>query len=109
MCRIPEIVDLLEARGHYSLSLVDRLHAKIYIAGDRCLAGSPNVTFAGLGGGNSDENIEVLVETTVDDPAVVATLDAVSKGRTASDTSTGSGSPPLGRLLGHFASGGPWS
>ncbi len=75
----PEIFDLLEARGRFSLSLVDRLHAKIYIAGDRCLAGSPNVTLAGLGGGNDEENIEVLIETTVDDPAVVATLDAISK------------------------------
>ena len=75
----PEVFDLLEARGHFSLSLVDRLHAKIYIAGDRCLAGSPNVTLAGLGGGHDEENIEVLVETTVDDPAVVATLDAISK------------------------------
>ena len=75
----PEIFDLLEARGNFSLSLVDRLHAKIYIAGNRCLAGSPNVTLAGLGGGRDEENIEVLVETTVDDPAVVATLEAISK------------------------------
>ncbi len=75
----PEIFDLLEARGHFRLSLVDRLHAKIYIAGERCLAGSSNVTLAGLGGGNEEENIEVLVETTTDDPAVVATLDAISK------------------------------
>lgn len=75
----PEIFDLLDARGHFSLSLVDRLHAKIYIAGERCLAGSSNVTLAGLGGGNQEENIEVLVETTIDDPAVVATLDAISK------------------------------
>ena len=45
-----EILDLLEARGHFSLSLVDRLHANLYIAGDRCLAGSANTTFAGLGG-----------------------------------------------------------
>ena len=75
----PEIFDLLEARGQFSLSLVDRLHAKIYIASDRCLAGSPNVTLAGLGEGNYAENIEVLVETTVDDPAVVATLNAISE------------------------------
>lgn len=75
----PEIFDLLEARGHFSLSLVDRLHAKIYIASDRCLAGSPNVTLAGFGEGNHAENIEVLVETTVDNPAVVATLAAISE------------------------------
>ena len=75
----PEIFDLLDARGHFRLTLVDRLHAKIYIAGDRCLAGSPNVTLAALGGGNEQENIEVLVETTIGDPAVVATLDAISE------------------------------
>ena len=73
----PEILDLLEARGNFSLSLVDRLHAKIYVAGDRCLAGSSNVTLAGLGEG-TDQNIEILVETTTNDPSVVATLDAVS-------------------------------
>ena len=74
----PEILDLLEKRGNFSLSLVDRLHAKIYIAGDRCLAGSSNVTLAGLGGGVGQENIEILVETTINDPAVAATLDAIS-------------------------------
>ena len=42
----PEILDLLEARGNFSLSLVDPLHAKLYIAGDQCLVGSANVTAA---------------------------------------------------------------
>ena len=73
----PEILDLLEGRGNFSLSLVDHLHAKLYVAGDRCLAGSSNVTLAGLGEG-TDQNIEILVETTTDDPAVVATLDEIS-------------------------------
>ena len=75
----PEIFDLLEARGHFSLSLVDHLHAKIYIADDRCLAGSSNVTLAGLGEAHDQENIEVLVETPVDDPAIVAALNAISE------------------------------
>ena len=75
----PEIFGLLEARGHFSLSLVDHLHAKIYIADDRCLAGSSNVTLTGLGEAHGQENIEVLVETTIDDPAVVAALDAISE------------------------------
>ena len=75
----PEILDLLEERGGFRLSLVDRLHAKLYIAGNRCLAGSSNVTLAGLGEGADDNNIEVLVETTADDPAVVATLEAISE------------------------------
>ena len=75
----PEILDLLEDRGNFSLSLVDRLHAKLYIAGNRCLAGSSNVTLAGLGESIDQQNIEILVETTVDDPAVFATLDEISE------------------------------
>ena len=74
----PEILDLLERRGNFSLSLVDELHAKIYIAGNRCLAGSANITLAGLGERGDGGNIEVLVETTVDDPGIAATLDAVA-------------------------------
>ena len=75
----PEILDLLETRGNFSLSLADQLHAKLYIAGDRCLAGSANVTLAGLGEERNDCNIEVLVETTIDEPGVAATLEAISK------------------------------
>ena len=75
----PEILDLLETRGNFSLSLVDRLHAKLYIAGDRCLAGSANVTLAGLGEGGDGSNIEVLVETTIGEPGIAATLEAISR------------------------------
>ncbi len=70
----PEILDVLEERGNFSLFLVERLHAKIYIAGNRCLAGSPNVTLAGMGEGGGAKNIEILVETKIDDPSIVATL-----------------------------------
>ena len=73
----PEIVDILEDRGNFTLSLVDRLHAKLYLAGERCLAGSANVTSTGLGE-RGDPNIEVLVETTVSDPGIAATLDEIS-------------------------------
>ncbi|MCY3816197.1 MAG: phospholipase D family protein [Gammaproteobacteria bacterium] len=75
----PEILDLLEARGNFSLSLVDRLHAKLYIAGNRCLAGSANVTLAGLGEVGGGSNIEVLVETTIDDPGISATLAEIAQ------------------------------
>ena len=75
----PEILDLLETRGNFSLSLVDRLHAKLYIAGDRCLAGSANVTLSGLGEGGGDSNIEVLVETTTGEPGIAATLEAIAQ------------------------------
>ena len=75
----PEILDLLETRGNFSLSLVDRLHAKLYIAGNRCLVGSANVTLAGLGERGDGSNIEVLVETTVDEPGIAATLEAIAQ------------------------------
>ena len=75
----PEILEILEERGNFSLSLVDRLHAKLYTAGDRCLAGSANVTLAGLGEGSDGNNIEVLVETTVTDPGIAATLAEISQ------------------------------
>ena len=69
---------MLEERGNFTLSLVDRLHAKLYIAGERCLAGSANVTLAGLGEGGG-RNIEVLVETTIDNPGIAATLEEISQ------------------------------
>ena len=73
----PEILGILDERGNFTLSLVDRLHAKLYIAGPRCLAGSANVTLAGLG--EIDErNIEVLVETTIEDPGIAAALEEIS-------------------------------
>ena len=75
----PEILDVLEKRGNFSLSLVDTLHAKLYIAGDRCLVGSANVTHAGLGERGDSNNIEILVDTTIDDPGVAQTLGEISK------------------------------
>ena len=75
----PEILNMLEERGNFSLSLVDELHAKLYVAGDRCLAGSANVTRSGLGEGSVGRNIEVLVETTIFDPGIAATLEEISQ------------------------------
>ena len=75
----PEVLELLEERGNFSLSLVDRLHAKLYIAGDRCLVGSANVTVAGLGEGGARSNIEVLVEATIDDPEIAAVLGEIAQ------------------------------
>ncbi|MDE2982704.1 MAG: phospholipase D family protein [Gemmatimonadota bacterium] len=83
----PEILDLLKTRGNFSLSLVDRLHAKLYIAGDRCLAGSANVTLAGLGESGEGSNIEVLVETTIDEPGIAATLEAIAQDERAATSS----------------------
>ena len=80
-----EVFDLLDDRNG-ELVLVDRLHAKVYVADDRCLVGSANVTFAGLGEA-PDANVEVLVESNVSDPSVKAVLDEIAlAGRLATRT-----------------------
>ncbi len=75
----PEIIDVLLERGNFSLSLVDILHAKLYIAGDKCLVGSSNVTFPGLGEAGEKSNIEVLVAVSVNDPNVTEVLNEISQ------------------------------
>ena len=77
------VFDLLDDRQGSDVVLVDRLHAKLYVADDRCLAGSANVTFAGLGD-SQEANLEVLVESGVDDPSVESVLAEIeSVGRPA--------------------------
>ena len=85
-----EVLDVLEERGDHQLLLADRLHAKLYIADNHCLAGSANVTLSGLGETNDAGNIEILVDTVPDDPAVSAVLrsiesDAISATRAIAD------------------------
>ena len=74
-----DVFELLEGRQGSELVLVDRLHAKLYVADDRCLVGSANVTFAGLGE-SREANLEVLVESDVADPGVRTVLNEVEFG-----------------------------
>ena len=74
----PLIIYDLRARGNYALTLVDNLHAKIYIADKKCLAGSVNTTYKGFGDVN-DHNIEILLESSVDDPSIMDTLSEIAK------------------------------
>lgn len=74
-----EVLALLEQRGNATLFLVERLHAKLYIADGTCLSGSANVTFAGFGESKADGNIEVLVETAADNPDIAATLEQIEE------------------------------
>ena len=74
----PEVFGLLAQREDYKLSLVDNLHAKLYIADQRCLVGSANVTMPGLGE-IPGSNIEVLVETTAENPGVVRVLAEIAR------------------------------
>ena len=69
----PAIIYDLEARDNCRLTLVDNLHAKIYIADKRCLAGSVNTTHKGFGD-VTNSNIEILLESFVDDPNIENTL-----------------------------------
>lgn len=73
----PEVLQVLQERGNAQLSIVDRLHAKLYIADDICLAGSANVTLAGFGEVSGTGNIEVLVETSATNPDIRSTLEAI--------------------------------
>ena len=74
----PEIFELLELRGNCDLLLVDNLHAKLYVADNNCLAGSSNVTQAGLGASHGS-NIEILISTSIDDLGVAKTLQDISR------------------------------
>ena len=74
----PQIFELLTERGNAELFLVDALHAKLFVADDKCLVGSSNVTAMGLGD-LANSNIEVLVETHIDDPGVATTLDEIER------------------------------
>ena len=71
-----EVFDVLEERGNSELVLVDRLHAKLYIADEECLVGSANTTLSGFGEAR-DSNVEVLVESVVADTGVRAALNEI--------------------------------
>lgn len=71
-----EVLDVLEERGNSELALVDRLHAKLYIADEQCLVGSANATLSGFGEVR-DSNVEVLVKSIVADAGVKAALNEI--------------------------------
>lgn len=78
-----EIFDLLQARNQTSLWLYDRLHAKLYMADDRVLAGSANLTATALGW-SSKPNLEILTALPNSDEAVKACLAQLAEARPAS-------------------------
>lgn len=75
----PEVLAVLHERGNATLALVDRLHAKLYIADEKCLSGSANVTFAGFGESSNSGNIEVLIGTTTANHDVVSVLKEIER------------------------------
>lgn len=74
----PEIIELLDQRGNFSIYLVDNLHAKIYIAGINCLVGSSNVTLAGFGE-SENSNIEILIKTDINNSDVKLALSEINQ------------------------------
>lgn len=78
-----EVFDILAARRGARLDLLDRLHAKIYIADDIALVGSANLTGAALGWSDKP-NLELLITLPATDKAIHQFLDYLSEARPAS-------------------------
>ena len=74
----PQIFYLLEDRGNSELYLVDRLHAKLYVADKNCLVGSANVSHSAFGERYDGGNIELLVETNIEDCHIILLLDEIA-------------------------------
>lgn len=79
-----EVFDIVQARSATTLRLIDNLHAKIFIADDRVLTGSANIT-ANAFGWCSSPNLEVLVPAMLDDPSIQNCLVAISQARFATE------------------------
>jgi hypothetical protein len=77
-----EVFDIIAGRPGTSLSLLDRLHAKIYVADDAALIGSANLTGAALGWAGSP-NLELLVRVRLDTEDVRQCLSALVEARPA--------------------------
>ena len=75
-----EVFDLAKDRPGTELRLLNVLHAKLYVADDRCLVGSANLTAAALGW-KPDTNLELLIPAERDHPDIaflLARLDAAT-------------------------------
>lgn len=77
-----EVFDVVAARPGAKLELLDRLHAKIYVADSVALVGSANLTGAALGW-SSKPNLELLTPLVVTDEAVHRCLDQLDEARPA--------------------------
>lgn len=77
-----EVFEIIAGRPAASLSLLDRLHAKIYVADDAVLIGSANLTGAALGWSGSP-NLELLTHARLDGEDVQLCLAALDEARPA--------------------------
>ncbi|MDE0001492.1 MAG: phospholipase D family protein [Rhodospirillaceae bacterium] len=72
-----EVYDIAKERLHTELSLLDSLHAKLYLSDDDCLVGSANLTAAALGW-RPDSNVEILLRASRSDTDVLHLLERLS-------------------------------
>ncbi|MDX2391821.1 phospholipase D family protein [Streptomyces sp. DK15] len=72
----PEIAELAQRDGRATIRLCHSLHAKLYVADERCLVGSANLTGKATGRVPA-ANIELLIEAGVTHPEVQRVLAAL--------------------------------
>lgn len=77
-----KVFDVVAARKGTRLELLDRLHAKIYVADRVALVGSANLTGAALGWSDKP-NLELLTTLVVTDEAIRQFLDQLAEARAA--------------------------
>lgn len=69
-----EVFDVANQRPKTQICLLNPLHAKLFIADDKCLVGSANLTAAALGW-RPDSNLEILVPAKRSDPDIALLLE----------------------------------
>lgn len=76
------VFDVVAGRDGAHLQLLDRLHAKLYVAGGAALVGSANLTGAALGW-SEKPNLELLVQLASSDRAVRDCIEQLGEARDA--------------------------
>ncbi|MGR3937036.1 phospholipase D family protein [Streptomyces sp. BRA346] len=74
----PEIAEIAERDDRVSIVLCHDLHAKLYVADERCLVGSANLTGRATGR-RIPKNLELLVEVAVEHPEVRSALKQIQQ------------------------------
>ena len=76
------VFDIAKDRPNTELALLYHLHAKIYVADEKCLVGSANLTASALGW-CSNPNLEILICSTNSNPDVKFLLSGLSMAKPA--------------------------
>ncbi|RDG37991.1 phospholipase D family protein [Streptomyces corynorhini] len=84
----PEIAEIAERDPRVSIVLCHDLHAKVYVADERCLVGSANLTGRATGR-RIPKNLELLVEVPVEHPEVQSVLEQIQQSAVPADAEMG--------------------